>query len=785
MFKNYLKIAWRSLIANRLFSILNITGLAVGISATLMILLWIENEYAYNKALSPQTDVFLVENNHSYNGKITTYSTTSPLLAPAIKQEIPQIKFAARTAFYPNTLLSFNDKKIYKDGAYADAEIFKIFNFSFIRGNAYSALKNVNDIAITQSTAIAFFGNDNIIGKTLKFSNGAVFNVSAVIKDFHTASTIKYDWIANFKIIDNNLSGSTWTDNAFETFVKTHTDSDEAEINNKLKNFIVSKDKDANAYPFLFPVRKLHLYNSFQNGSVTNDGNIKYVRMFTIIAFIILIIACINFMNLSTARSLKRAKEISVRKVLGANRYNLIKQFFGEAFLCILFAIALACVLIISLFPLFKRLMNLPVELHYFTPAHIIALTSILLLCALFAGAYPAFYLSAFNPVRTLQQQARSGLGVLFIRKGLVIFQFSACIVLMIAAIIIYQQIQFTKNRDLGFNKNNIIYTSNSDYLDNIDFLRDKLMASGVVKNISLGYGSPIGLYSSGSRFYWSGKDLSKNINISNTAVSPDYFSTFDIKMLEGRDFRNNLSDSNNVIINQSLASVMGSEGKVGGRFMSKDGQSASTIIGIVKDFVFDDFNAVKSKPLLYTLNKDNYGQIFIAIQPSKDLNSSIAAIKKIYEEIYPESLFQYKFLDETFNTSFQQETLINRLSALFGMLAVFISCLGLFGLSSFMAEQRKKEISVRKVLGASAFTITIKFSGAYLKLVLFAALIGAPSAWLLMQRWLNGYAYRIHIEVWVFLAVIILSMALAFTTVVFQSIKAATANPVKSLRTE
>jgi len=783
MWKHYFKSAWRNLKVNKFYSTLNICGLAVGIASALTIFLWIENECSYDTMFSSKDNIFLVENNHLFNGKITTYKTTSPLLAPAVKQEIPQVQYAARAVFYPNILLSTKDKKIYEDGTYADASLFNIFKLKFIYGNAASALANVDDVVLTESAAISFFGKENPIGKPLQLGNSGVCRVSAVIKNFPKNSSFNFSWIANFKLFGSDIEQATWTDNFLETYVKLNDNVSADDVNRSLKNFIIKKDKDADASPFLFSIRKLHLYNSFVDGAATNEGNIRYVRLFAIIAAIILLIACINFMNLSTARSQNRAKEISVRKVFGAHRSSLIKQFLAEAFICSFVAVIIACLFTVAILPFFNRLINTSVDFALFAPLHIVALVIILFGCTFVAGSYPAFYLSAFNPAKTLQQQRKSGFGALFIRKSLVIIQFGVCIILMVATAVIYRQIQYTKNRELGFNKSNLIYTPNSNYLGNTEFLKNKLMASGVVKNVSFGYNTPIGLYNSGSRFYWSGKDVSKNVDISNTAISSGYLSTFGIQMLAGRDFQNTGSDSNSVIINESLARIMGSEGRIGGKFSSSD--SHSTIIGIVKDFVFDDMNTKQSKPLVYTFDKENYGQIFIALKPAENMSKSISAVKKIYEETHPSSLFEYRFLDEDFNQAFQTESLASRLSAIFGILAVFISCLGLFGLSAFMAEQRRKEIGIRKALGASIFSITKLLSQDYLKLILIATATGIPVAWLIMNRWLRNYQYRISISGWIFVSVIILSVIIAMATVGYQAIKAARANPVKSLKTE
>lgn len=785
MFKHYFKTAWRNLKADKLFSVLNITGLSIGIAAALLIFIWVESEYNYNKKFSKHDDIFLAENTHVFNGQNVTYKTTSPLLAPEIKQQFPQIKYAARSVFYPNILLSTTNDKIYKDGAYADADFFKIFNLQFVEGSAGSALKNINDIVLTQSTAKVFFGNGNAVGKTLKLNNGVLCNVSAVIKDFPLTSSFQYNWIANFKSFGVDLTKETWTDNYLETYVKLNSAKDVFAVNQTLKDFIVKRDKEANAHPFLYSIRKLHLYSSFVDGKVTGNGNIKYVRMFAVAAFIILLIACINFMNLSTARSLKRSKEISVRKVFGADKKSLLLQFFSEAFFCSGLATAFAVVAVVLLFPFFKQLMQLSIDVHYFTFTHIAAVILTLLICTLLAGAYPALYLSSFDPAQILRKQHSSRLGGGFIRKGLVVFQFATCIILLIATIVIHRQIAYTQKRNVGFQKNNVIYTTGSDYLKSTDLLKNKLLSSGVVKNVSFGYGTPIGIYNSGSGFYWEGKDVSKNIDIANTEISSDYFSTFGIQLLTGRDFLNDGKDSNSVVINQALADIMGNEGRIGGRLYSKGGSSNAIITGIVKDFVFDDMNAVKSKPLVYRFDKEHYGQIFISLKESHNISQPIATIKKIYEKIYPSSSFAYKFLDEDFKATFEQEVLVNKLSALFGVLAVFVSCLGLFGLSSFMAEARKKEIGIRKVLGASVFSVTKLLTKDYLKLVVAAAFVGAPVAWMLMNSWLNGYGYRIHIEVWEIATVIVLSLLIALVTVASQAIRAARGNPVKSLKTE
>jgi putative ABC transport system permease protein len=793
MFKNYLKTTWRNLKSNRFFTVLNVAGLAVGIACTALIFLWIEYQVTYNASIPELNNIYDVKNNQVYGSDAYTFSSTPALAKDALLQEFPGVINVTRYND-ATAAVSLNDKHVQQSGAYVDAVFLKMFGLIVIQGNRDNALNGISQIAISQKLAKNYFGDADAMGKMLMVDKQA-YRVSAVYKDIpQNVQFYKTEFLLPYQVFsDQNKSqgidawGNNWTD----TWVQLNPNTNVAAFNKKLGQLIHQKNSEvANQSLFLYPLKRMALYGGFTNGKEDESkGLIRYVSMFSIVAFIILFIACINFMNLSTARSEKRAKEIGMRKVMGSSRINLFVRLLLESLLISFMAVTLAILIVLLSLPAFSSLVGLQLEMHLLWPSHLLFIVGIGLLCGIVAGSYPALFLSAFKPIRALKRQVSKRAGNAgIIRKGLVVTQFAISVIIIIAVVVIYQQIQHSRNRDLGYKRDNILYVNATpSLLKSFTSLKQSILNSGEVSDVSLGSGSPLSMWSNGGGYHWDGKNENEDVLITQTHINADYLKTFDIKLKDGASFSSNAAmDSNHVIINEALASLMGKAGHVGGEIWRGDKSAGyMTITGITKDFVYNDVNQLKPSPLAFYNNPDAANFIFLKLKPTQNLNEVITALQNVFTKADASVPFDYKFIDKSFEQQFKQERFISTLAALFGGLAIFISCLGLFGLSAFMAEQRKKEIGVRKVLGASVSSITKLLSVDFLKLVFISCIIAFPVAWWLMKSWLQNYEYRISIAWYVFAGAALMALLIAFFTLSFQAIKAAIANPVKSLRSE
>jgi putative ABC transport system permease protein len=790
MLKNYFKTALRNLWKNKTYSFLNIFGLAVGISCAGLIFLWVEDELNYNHNNYKRDQLYQVMENQTYEGKTYTFSATPGLLGPTMKEEIPGIRNTCRFTWDQYTLFTLGEKSIYERGYYADSSVFSMLTIPFTQGKKETAFEQLHSLVISEKMAKKFFpqDNNNIIGKTLKVDNKEEYMISGVMKDVPENSTLKFDWLSPFKIyFDRNDWLQQWGNNGIQTFAELDKQTNTKLVNSKLDNYIKLKDTSAVAQPFLFCMNDWRLHNKFEEGKQTG-GRIQFVHMFSTIAWIILLIACINFMNLSTARSEKRAREVGVRKVLGAGKRTLIGQFIGEAIFMSFLSLAIAVLIIFLVLPAFNTLVDKHLSIGLTNPLHIFSLLFIGLVCGLVAGSYPALFLSSFNPIAVFKGFRIKGNAPALIRKGLVVLQFTISIVLIIGTIIIYQQIQHIKNRDLGYNKNYLIQTGlRGNMQNNYTAIKNELLATGYVENSALSNLNMLYMGSSTTDFRWEGKDPAKKVLITQDYISPEYISTTGIKIKQGRDFYPVAkTDSMSVIINETLAGMIGKDpvGKILFRDTSADKGISYTIAGITKDFVFGDMYG-KSEPLVFLSYPENYGYLYIRLKPQVNTEQAMAKIETIVKKNNPGYPFDYIFVDDEFNIQFKSETLIGKLSRVFALLAIIISCLGLFGLAAYTAEYRTKEIGIRKVLGASVSGITGLLSKDFLLLVFISAIIAFPLAWWGMHEWLQNYAYRVTISWWVFILAGVLALLIALITISFQSVKAAIANPVKSLRTE
>lgn len=787
MYKNYIKTALRSLWNNKSYGLLNIAGLAVGIAAAALIFLWAEDEISYNHHHKDFDQIYKVMGHQTYDNTTHTFSSTPGKLAAAMKVEIPGIEITSRTNWGTRALFSKDNENIYEQGVNVDSTFFMIFDFPFLYGNPNKPFDQLHSMVISRKVAEKFFGRaEDAYGQSLQLNNEKEYLVSGVFEDLPKNSSFKFDYAVPFKLFEeNNPWLEKWANTGVVTYAQLNKNADPQKINSILKNFIQEKDKEALAKPFLFPISDWHLYSKFENGKQVG-GRIEYVQLFTIIAWIILIIACINFMNLATARSEKRAKEVGVRKVMGAGKNQLIIQFLLESIILSLFSVLLSVGLIYLFLDGFNLLVEKELSIGFTNPKHVLGILIIGLICGVLAGSYPAFYLSSFNPTSVFKGSVFGGSkGAAFTRKGLVVLQFGISIILIVSTLIIYDQIQHVQNRDLGYNKENLIYTNLQGKMnERFGVIKQELLKTGMIENVSLSNQRLLQMGNNGWDYHWQGKDPNQKILITHERVSHEYLETMGMALKAGRDFKNlKYQDSTSIIVNESFARLLNKENVVG-EIITAGGQDKLEIIGVVEDFVYSDMYA-EAMPLILFPEPTATNFMFIRLKKEVDMAGALAHIESVMRTQNPGYPFEYKKMDEEFKNLFQTETLTGKLSRIFAFLAIFISCLGLFGLAAYTAERRVKEIGIRKVLGSSVTGIVRLLSIDFVKLILIAFLIAFPVSWFFMKSWLQNFAYRVSIDWTIFLFAGVATVLIALLTVSIQAFHAALSNPVKNLRTE
>ena len=786
MLKNYFKIAVRNLWKNKGYSALNIFGLAIGITCASLIFLWVEDEVNFDGAIPQKELVFHIPTNQKYDGVWRTFFQSTPgPLAEALKTEIPEIDKSARKRD-GNFLFTVGEKSISRDGSYVDKDLFEIFGLKFIAGDSNGAFDNKKSIVITEKVASILFGESSLaIGENIQVDKKEDFKVTGVIENFPDNTTFSFSWLIPF---ENFTDGKEWTQdygaNFTDTFVKLKQGADVHAADKKVRTIMPAKTGDDEVEAILFAATDWHLRSEFDDGKIIG-GRIEYVRLFSLIALIILAIACINFMNLATAQSEKRANEVGMRKTLGSGKRQLIFQFMTEAVFIALLGGIVSVLLLFILIPHFNALVDKDISLAITQPIHFLPILIITLICGFFSGLYPAIYLSSFKPIDVLKGSRRQSVGASLTRKSLVVMQFSVSITFIICTIIVYQQVQHVKNRDLGLIKENLIEVpaANGDVIKNYLAIDNELRSSGLVQSTGLFNSHILSDGNNTAGVSWAGKSGSQDILISFRTVTPGIFETTGMRIKEGKGFSaSEASDSTKVLVSESFAKLMNTE-SVLGKTINWNGQ-IFTISGVVENYLYGDMYGV-SDPVMFFHHSDGSDYLYIKPAPGAGINETISKIEQVLKTQNPGFPFEYRFVDDAFNARFNSEQLVGNLSRIFALLAIIISCLGLFGLSAYMAEQRRKEVGVRKVLGSSVVGIVRLLSKDFMKLVILAILLAIPIAWYVMQNWLDGYAYRIDIHWWVFAIAGIIAVVIALVTVSFQAIKAAIANPVKSLRTE
>lgn len=783
MLGNLLKNAVRNIWKNKVYSVLNIIGLALGISCGCLIFLWVENEINYNSSIPDQERVFYVPINQKYNGEWQTFYASPGPLAEALKKEIPEVEKAGRL-MNSNLLFRVGDNIINSDGHYADADIFEIFGLTFIEGNPKTAFGKRNSIVITQETAEKLFGTVvGVLGESIYVNNSPSLQITGIIENSPSNFTYKFSWLCPFEQYSKeNLWTQNYDNNFADTFVKLIPGTDRKAVDKKVRNILPMLTHDNKQEAFLHSSKDWHLRSKFQNGMVVG-GAIEFVKLFSFIAFIILLIACINFMNLATARSEKRANEVGVRKALGAGKKILIVQFMIESLITALMASGITVLLLYLLLPHFNDLVERQLAIGLNQPAHLIFLFGITLVCGIFAGLYPAFYLSSFKPLDVLKRLSKSSGSAVLFRKGLIVTQFVFSIVFIISTIIVYQQIQHIKSRDLGFKKEQLVQVPvNGNIIKNFNSIEQDMLASGLVQNVSMNSSEIFSSGSNGSGLTWQGGIETEDILIRYRWITPYFIETLGMEIVEGRNFSNDfLKDSLNILITQSFATLMG-PGSALGRIVTAD--KDYTVIGVVKDYVYGDIYG-PSQPVMFLSGRDEANFLYIRIKPGILQSVVLNSLQKVLKRHNSAFPFEYTFVEKTFQAKFKREILIGKLSQIFALIAIFISCLGLFGLSAFTAEQRKKEIGIRKILGSSVLNIWRLLFQEFIFLVLIAIIIAVPLAYWVLSQWLQDFAYRINMNFWVFIIAGVIAVFISLLTISFNAFKAAINNPANSLRTE
>ncbi|HVX25658.1 MAG TPA: ABC transporter permease [Parafilimonas sp.] len=793
MFKNYFKIAWRNLMKNKVSSIINISGLAVGIAVALLIGLWIWDEISFDKDNKNYDRIAKVMQNQNLNGEEQTWEGLPHVLAEALRTNFKDDFKTVSIFNWATSILNYNNKPISQDGLYVDANAPAMLDLKMEEGNI-NALQDPSAILISASAAKAIFNKADPINKTVKVENIPA-KIAGVYKDMPANSTFANQnfitsWAFKTKIAPWILTmDDPWGTNNVSIYVQLADHADLKAVSAKIKDLklknIRADQRIAKPELFLQPMSKWHLYAEFKNG-INTGGRIQYVWWFGIIGLFVLLLACINFMNLSTARSEKRAKEMGIRKAVGSLRQQLIKQFLSESVLTAFLAFIISILLVQLSLPFFNTIadkqMQLPWNNFYFW---LIAI-AFTLFTGIVAGSYPAFYLSGFNPVKVLKGTFSAGRFSSLPRKALVVIQFTVSVILIIGTVVIYRQIQFAKNRPLGYNSNGLVTVSMHLYDVHSHFgaIENDLKNSGAVINVAQANSPLTEVWSSNGGMSWSGKAPGTSNDFPMIQVSQGYGKTVGWQIVQGRDFSKDFpSDSAAFVLNESAVKFMGFKNPIGQQVAFNDGV-AFTVIGVVKDFVMESPYA-PVRPSMFRLLRNNDGMLVVKLNPKLSAHDALAKISAVLKTYDPSQALQYKFVDEQYAKKFGDEERVGNLATGFAVLAIFISCLGLFGLASFVAERRTKEIGVRKVLGASVFNLWKLLSKDFVVLVLISLLIAIPVAYYFMHNWLQNYEYRTTLSWWIFAVTGFGALLITLLTVSFQSIKAAIANPVKSLRTE
>ncbi len=793
MFRNYFKTSWRNIIKEKGYSGFNILGLAVGMAVALIIGLWVQYQLSYDKWLPDYGQAYRTMVRSAQNGVVETGQATCLPLADAIKKDVPEIKYVAQADFGSQHSLMSRDQKLYSKGMFAGEDFLKIFRYPLLQGNAEDVLKQPASIVLTRSTAIALFGHTDPINKTIRLDNLHDVKVSGVLADLPGNSSLSFDYLIPFSFFVQTQNwirenGSNWNMDPIQTFVALQPNVSRDQAETALRPIYKKYDHDVyqtlKQEAFIYPLKDWHLYSELKNG-VVSGGFIDYVRMFSIIGMLVLLIACINFTNLSIARSERRAREVGVRKAIGSLRRHIIVQFLMESVLITLMAFVLALMLVSAALPAFNTLTTSTITMPWTSLPFWGVMLSYVLLTGLLAGSRPAFYLSSFRPVKVLKGALQTGRAATLPRKILVVLQFTCSVALIISTVIVDQQIQYARNRPTGFEADRLIMTDGSSDLDkNYSALRNDLLRTGLVTGVTKATTPATDLYSWTGVDDWQGKYANEVLAVATVGITDDYFSTLGMKLIKGRDFERGMTeDTLDIILNEAAVARMRFKDPLN-QVIFWNNRRKIRVIGVVRNaLMLSPFSA--AEPTFFVYNPSWSSSVMYRLAPGVDAGEALAKFAPIFSKYNPAYPYSYHFADERYAAKFSQEVLIGKLSGIFAMLAIFISCLGLFGLAAYVAQQRTKEIGIRKVLGASVTQLWVLLSREFIILVMLSCVIAAPIAFYCMHGWLRTYDYRIGIGPGVFVASGVAAIVVTVITVSLQAVKAALMNPVRSLRSE
>ncbi|NML23667.1 FtsX-like permease family protein [Pseudoflavitalea sp. G-6-1-2] len=807
MFRNYLKIAFRSLWKNKSFSALNISGLALGLAACLLIVMYVKDELSYDRFNKNAERIYRVDPDIKFGGSLFNLASAPDILAETLLKDYPQVEAAVRFRTPENMQFKKGNDRIMENNlAYVDASIFKVFTLPVVDGNPQQMLTEPNTVVITEKTARKYFNRTNVAGQFLETGDNQTLKVAGVIKDIPKNSHFNFDFFFSMAGLEE-ARRNNWLSNNFNTYILLKEGASVDQIKAGLDQIVIKyvapqlkegvnstleeMEKRGEYLRYsLTPMLDIHLHSA-RMAELSGNGNIVYVYIFSAVALFILLIACVNFMNLSTARSSNRSREVGIRKVMGSLRWNLITQFLAESMVISFISLLLALVLAWFSLPWFNQLAGKTLNMQeQLTPLTVLSLISFAALVGLLAGSYPAFFLSGFQPIKVLKGKLAAGFKTGWLRNSLVVFQFSISIFLIVGTVVIYNQLNYIRNKNTGFNREQIMVLNNTQVLKGkLKTFKEEILASGAASQVTVtGYLPTGSSRNTDVVFKEATASADASITLQLWKVDDSYIPTLGMQMAAGRNFSKDLpTDSMSVIINESAARLLGYTDPVNKMVYMPDGRLGSanspyTIVGVVKDFNFNSMRETVT-PLLLQFGRDN-DRMALKLQ-SGNIQQAVQKIESIWKSMAPQQPLAYSFMDEDFNAIYESEQRTGKISMAFSILAVMIACLGLFGLAAYAAEQRTKEIGIRKVLGASVSGIIQMLSKDFIKLVAVAILIAVPFAWWAMSSWLQHFAYRTQITWWVFAGTAIVTLLIALLTVSFQAIRAALTNPVKSLKNE